>query len=302
MDARSSSNHSVTQSTFLNPCTPVLGGLDSGFQAVPAGATSNVPEWSFVVEHDRQLLSTIAPLVRIPTLRSLLTNVNPSAGMVFALNAVAQSSSQSDADIVSDFERAALQAGPLSVFTADGQVTTVHSSSISPPSSVIPAASPEPTNTGGATQWASAPPAGRTHVPVAGIVGVVFGTLLLLSLCLIALFIRRRRAQRRSGGPRALDPGLGLESAIVDRSEEGDLKARPDPLILYPYPNEKNQLRLASSHANSESKFGTKSSQAPPTAADLALANMAEMRIMRSQMQRLEMERGSTAAAMDELP
>ncbi|KAJ6536175.1 hypothetical protein B0H19DRAFT_962912, partial [Mycena capillaripes] len=41
-------NHSVTQSSFASPCTPLAGGLDSGFQFVAPGATT-LPEFSFNV-------------------------------------------------------------------------------------------------------------------------------------------------------------------------------------------------------------------------------------------------------------
>jgi len=43
-----SKNHTVTQSTFANPCTQ--SGVDSGFQAVAANATS-FPEWSITVNN-----------------------------------------------------------------------------------------------------------------------------------------------------------------------------------------------------------------------------------------------------------
>ncbi|KAF7364957.1 Serine-threonine rich [Mycena venus] len=43
-----SKNHTVTQSTFANPC--VQQGIDSDFQFVPANATQ-IPEWSFTVNN-----------------------------------------------------------------------------------------------------------------------------------------------------------------------------------------------------------------------------------------------------------
>ncbi|KAJ7206610.1 hypothetical protein GGX14DRAFT_342070, partial [Mycena pura] len=48
-------NHSVTQSSFQNPCIPLEGGLDSGFQPVN-NTTSGSPEWSFAVEDEAQPL------------------------------------------------------------------------------------------------------------------------------------------------------------------------------------------------------------------------------------------------------
>ncbi|PAV23501.1 serine-threonine rich [Pyrrhoderma noxium] len=42
-------NHTVTQSTFANPCT--ASGVDSGFFPVTANATQ-IPEWSFTLNND----------------------------------------------------------------------------------------------------------------------------------------------------------------------------------------------------------------------------------------------------------
>ncbi|KAJ7754178.1 hypothetical protein DFH07DRAFT_743923 [Mycena maculata] len=47
----SAGNHSVTQSSFADPCTASSPGFDSGFQAVSEGSR-DVPEWSFTVEND----------------------------------------------------------------------------------------------------------------------------------------------------------------------------------------------------------------------------------------------------------
>ncbi|KAJ7343198.1 hypothetical protein DFH08DRAFT_220530 [Mycena albidolilacea] len=75
-----SKNHSVTQSTFANPCqiqtSPSLG-IDSGFQFVAAGSTE-LPQWSFT-------LKDIVPLW------FFCAQTNPANhcqhGMVFSLNA-----------------------------------------------------------------------------------------------------------------------------------------------------------------------------------------------------------------------
>jgi len=48
-----SKNHTVTQSTFVNPCTQMTTpttGVDSGFLPVPAGSTT-FPQWSFTVDN-----------------------------------------------------------------------------------------------------------------------------------------------------------------------------------------------------------------------------------------------------------
>ncbi|KAJ7616514.1 hypothetical protein FB45DRAFT_992818 [Roridomyces roridus] len=45
-----SKNHSVTQSSFADPCTPLPGGVDSGFQPVAPNATA-VPEFSLTLNN-----------------------------------------------------------------------------------------------------------------------------------------------------------------------------------------------------------------------------------------------------------
>jgi len=74
-------NHSVTQSTFANPCaiqTTPAQGIDSGFQPVAANATE-LPQWSFTVNN------ATAPLW------FFCAQTNPAVhcqkGMVFSVNA-----------------------------------------------------------------------------------------------------------------------------------------------------------------------------------------------------------------------
>lgn len=72
-----SKNHSVTQSSFADPCTrlttPTLG-IDSDYQPVPANATM-VPQWSFTV------VNATAPLWFY-----CKQGAHCKAGMVFAVN------------------------------------------------------------------------------------------------------------------------------------------------------------------------------------------------------------------------
>jgi len=75
-----SKNHSVTQSSFANPCTFLTTpspGVDSGFQPVAAGATS-FPAWSFTIDDP----ST-------PLWFFCAQTGHCKAGMVFAVNAPA---------------------------------------------------------------------------------------------------------------------------------------------------------------------------------------------------------------------
>jgi len=73
-----SKNHTVTQSTFDQPCTFKTGGADSGFLAVPAGATQ-FSEWSFTIVNDTA-----------PMWFYCAQGQHCKAGMVFALNPSAE--------------------------------------------------------------------------------------------------------------------------------------------------------------------------------------------------------------------
>ncbi|KAJ7106349.1 hypothetical protein C8R44DRAFT_327787 [Mycena epipterygia] len=70
-------NHSVTQSSFAEPCTPLLGGVDSGF--IPATTNENLlSEWSFTLFNDQKPLWFFC--------RQLVPVSHCNAGMVFAVN------------------------------------------------------------------------------------------------------------------------------------------------------------------------------------------------------------------------
>jgi hypothetical protein len=100
-------NHSVTQSTFANPCTlqtTPAAGIDSGFMPVAAGATS-FPTWSITIQN------ASAPLW------FFCAQTNPAnhchAGMVFAVNPTAEKSFDA-------FQTAAKAAGGSSSSAAGG--------------------------------------------------------------------------------------------------------------------------------------------------------------------------------------
>lgn len=67
-------NHTVTQSTFPEPCVAKAGGINSGFVPVPAGST-NFPEWTIQVDN------ATAPLWFY-----CAQGAHCKAGMVFAIN------------------------------------------------------------------------------------------------------------------------------------------------------------------------------------------------------------------------
>lgn len=73
-------NHTVTQSTFQSPCTPMQGGFDSGFQFVAANtAADQLPMWELTVE-------TTAPIWAY-----CKQGNHCASGMVFAINSVESS-------------------------------------------------------------------------------------------------------------------------------------------------------------------------------------------------------------------
>ncbi|KAH9992967.1 Cupredoxin [Russula compacta] len=93
-------NHTVTQSTFAEPCTPSSGGFDSGFHPVAIGTNESFPTWNITVNdtkpiwvHCQQDANTAAS--------------HCGKGMVFAINPGAPGSNNSFAE----FQTAALAIG-----------------------------------------------------------------------------------------------------------------------------------------------------------------------------------------------
>jgi len=75
-------NHSVTQSTFSDPCDPVAGGFDSGWVFVPpTPALSATPEWNLTITDDTKPIWFFC--------KQLLPSPHCAAGMVGAINAPA---------------------------------------------------------------------------------------------------------------------------------------------------------------------------------------------------------------------
>ncbi|GLB34675.1 hypothetical protein LshimejAT787_0202400 [Lyophyllum shimeji] len=79
-------NHSVTQSTFANPCTPMStpsAGVNSGFELVAANATS-FPTWSITIDDASTPLWFFCAQTKPAN--------HCQAGMVFAINPTAEKS------------------------------------------------------------------------------------------------------------------------------------------------------------------------------------------------------------------
>jgi len=73
-------NHTVTQSTFADPCDPVVGGFDSGWVFVPPSpALAQTPEWNLTITDDTKPIWFFC--------KQLLPTPHCAAGMVGAINA-----------------------------------------------------------------------------------------------------------------------------------------------------------------------------------------------------------------------
>jgi plastocyanin len=72
-------NHTVTQSSFADPCGRKDGGFTSGFQPVPANQTDNLPTYTVNVVDTEPIWVYCAQALRTP-------NSHCGAGMVFAIN------------------------------------------------------------------------------------------------------------------------------------------------------------------------------------------------------------------------
>ncbi|KAG9226595.1 hypothetical protein CCMSSC00406_0006180 [Pleurotus cornucopiae] len=72
-------NHTVTQSSFADPCNPLAGGFDSGFVFIPPTNTSETPEWTLTVTDDSRPIWFYC--------KQLIPSPHCGAGMVGAINA-----------------------------------------------------------------------------------------------------------------------------------------------------------------------------------------------------------------------
>ncbi|KLO05596.1 hypothetical protein SCHPADRAFT_946784 [Schizopora paradoxa] len=74
-------NHSVTQSSFANPCNPLSDGFDSGNILVPAGlpTTTSFPTWNLTITNQSQPIWFFC--------KQTLPGPHCSSGMVGSINA-----------------------------------------------------------------------------------------------------------------------------------------------------------------------------------------------------------------------
>eukprot|EP00753_Platysulcus_tardus_P014731 PLAT4439.1.p1 GENE.PLAT4439.1~~PLAT4439.1.p1 ORF type:complete len:387 (-),score=-59.77 PLAT4439.1:172-1332(-) len=93
-------NHTVTQSSFANPCGPKEGGFDSGFMPVAADVTDNFPTYTITVNDTNPIWVYCAQAANT-------ANSHCGKGMVFAVNCGADDAPNS----FTSFKNAALAIG-----------------------------------------------------------------------------------------------------------------------------------------------------------------------------------------------
>jgi plastocyanin len=93
-------NHSVTQSSFADPCGPKEGGFDSGFMPVPANATDNFPTYTVDVKDTQPIWVYCRQASKTPASHC-------GSGMVFAINCGADGTPNS----FTNFKKSALAVG-----------------------------------------------------------------------------------------------------------------------------------------------------------------------------------------------
>jgi plastocyanin len=93
-------NHTVTQSSFANPCGPKDGGFSSGFMPVAANVTDNFPTWTLTVNDTTPTWVYCAQAANT-------ANSHCGAGMVFAINCGADDQPNS----FTNFKKSALAVG-----------------------------------------------------------------------------------------------------------------------------------------------------------------------------------------------
>lgn len=146
-------NHTVTQSSFAEPCGPLAGGVNSGFMPVPANQTDNLPTFTVQVNDTTPFWVYCAQGAGTPASHC-------GQGMVFAINCGADGSPNS----FTNFKNAALAVGAsLSAAAATATpAATGAASSVPAYPTDSPYGAPAPAGGAAPPASASAPPAAST--------------------------------------------------------------------------------------------------------------------------------------------
>jgi plastocyanin len=71
-------NHSISQSTFAAPCTPMEGGFDSGWVLLPTAGEQPIPQWNLTITDDSKPIWFFC--------KQLIPQPHCPSGMVGAVN------------------------------------------------------------------------------------------------------------------------------------------------------------------------------------------------------------------------
>ncbi|KAL0577877.1 hypothetical protein V5O48_004113 [Marasmius crinis-equi] len=228
-----SGNHTVTQSTFSDPCTTKAKGLDTGFnQAVAVGA-SELPVLSFVVNTTDPLWFYCAQVIPISHCR---------AGMVFAINPTADQ----------PFEAFRDRAIGNATTTQSGGASRTSDTSQSSTEGMTLTSSTLPSSTGSPTD---APSSSSNKVGI--IVGVAIGSLAFVALAFaLGFFLIRRRRRHRPYSVDLLSEGYARGSFHGSRPSSQHLaNTLPTPFPL-PSVDEKAGVRHETHELDSDILHG----------------------------------------------
>ncbi|MCJ1466323.1 hypothetical protein MMC07_004942 [Pseudocyphellaria aurata] len=122
-----SANHTVTQSTFANPCVKMADGHDSGFKANPDGTMSPPPSFTFQVKDTK------------PTWFYCRQKTHCGKGMTFSINPTANKTQAA-------FKALAMQQNGTMTGGAGSYTATPSPPASVPPPAASPASAPPPAN------------------------------------------------------------------------------------------------------------------------------------------------------------
>lgn len=137
-------NHTVTQSTFANPCQLAAGGFDSGFVPVSDNTTTDFPQAQFLVQDTTPVWVFCRQANHCQ--QGMVFAINP-AGKFAAFQATAMGTSNSTNSSSTSTPPTSSSAPLPSVVTVTTTVTQPASGTASTPSQSSPASSPVPSNT-----------------------------------------------------------------------------------------------------------------------------------------------------------
>ncbi|TDL21888.1 Cupredoxin [Rickenella mellea] len=185
-------NHSVTQSTFADPCNPAPNGFDSGWVFIPPSTTDGFPTWNLTITDDSKPIWYYC--------KQLNPTPHCNAGMVGSFNAPESgnntfeafqaaakahsgASGQGTGLLVGSAASASAAPGPLS-----GSITVYGAPTGTSPTSVASGTSPAGTGSSAGTGTGTATGAGSSQsksaaggMKASGVlaaVGVLFGVVL----------------------------------------------------------------------------------------------------------------------------